>query len=130
MKDQNREDYKESLKLLERYKINRVLIDTYRDHKRQLEEYKRIAEGKTLTAVKNAEEYANRQEEQRKEDNKKIAALINLVSDPTAKQVIIYRAAYKMTWHQIAEKTNYCEQSIYRYFYKGLENLEEILKKG
>lgn len=49
-----------------------------------------------------------------KEAETRGAAIISSVSDPIARQLLIYRYIDRKTWQTIAEKLNYSERTIYR----------------
>lgn len=130
MKAQNIEKYQNAINLLNRYARNDASIDMYSSFKRWLESYKDDAEGRTLTRLRELIQETADHIAELKADNKSILKLISMLEDQTAKQVILCRLTTGEGWQAIAFKFNYCEQSIYRYFEKGLQNLGEIVKNS
>lgn len=66
----------------------------------------------------------------------KVVALINCISDPVAKKVVLYHyqligsGREKMPYFKIGERMNYSDKTVLRYHQKGVDQLNQILVRG
>lgn len=66
----------------------------------------------------------------------KAVALINCISDPVAKKVVLYHyqligsGREKMPYFKIGERMNYSDKTVLRYHQKGVDQLNQILVRG
>lgn len=130
MRPETKKKYERSLKLLDKLHDSNILYKTWDDTINELLEYESLyyISSEALKKIKDLKSYVESLKEKQLKNRESGLKLVEQIQDQTAKEVILSRYRDCKDWETIADDQSYCQAHIYRYFYKGLEELEELLK--